>query len=221
MDQTWPGRGRRERLASPSPPPGLSEICLHWSLRPLATLIGSTSSVMSDLYDSATTFHRVLILELLSIVAVIRFISSGQPDPLLGSVLELIKVGLLGACIYAVTTQLRRRCKKNMLLRRLLCRATFLFGSSTEMALTLVLFKQGKVPAAERALVGSVYAKILVIGAICLISGRRIPGQAASGAQATDFFNIIRLLIVGGLLVLSSAPHILSTSIPPWYSQSK
>lgn len=199
----------------------LSEARLHWSLFPLVILISSTISVLNDLYDAATTFHRVLILELLSIVAVIRFMSLREPDPLLGLILEMIKIGLVGGCIYAVTAQLRRRCKTNMLLRRLLCKATFVFGSSTEMALTLMLLRQGNVLGAERVLVGSVYAKILVIGTTCLIPRRHVSAQAASGARATDFSDIVRLLIVGGLLVLSSAPHILSTSVPLYRSQAK
>ena len=221
MDQTWPLRGRRERLTSPPPPSTISEGRSRWGLCPLAILIDPTISIVNDLYDAATTFHRVLVLELLLILAATRFMQSGEPDPLLSLILEMIKIGLVGDCIFAVTAQLRRRCKTNMLLKRLMCKATFVFGSSTEVALTFMLFRQGKVSAAERVLVGSSYAKTLVIGAICLISRRRVPGQSALGARVTGHSDIIRLLIVGGLLVLSSAPHILSKSVPLFRSQAK
>lgn len=153
--------------------------------------------ILNDLYDSATTFHRVLILELVSVLSAIQLMPVTKPDPLLSLILEMIKIGLVGDCIYAVAAQLRRRSEKNLMLRSLLSKATLLFGSSTEVALTLLLLRQSKVPAAERVLVGSVYAKVLVMGAVCLISRRFGPAQSALSMHTADCSDVFRLLMVG------------------------
>lgn len=214
MDQTRPVTGRRRRLTSPPPPWTPVEGRLPWSLCLINSMFSPILYILNDLYDSATTFHRVLILELVSVLSAIQLMPVTKPDPLLSLILEMIKIGLVGDCIYAVAAQLRRRSEKNLMLRSLLSKATLLFGSSTEVALTLLLLRQSKVPAAERVLVGSVYAKVLVMGAVCLISRRFGPAQSALSMHTADCSDVFRLLMVGGMLILSSAPHILSRSRP-------
>lgn len=213
MNQTRPSPSLRRRLISP-PPPGTSTTQLHWALYLLRSFALSSLSAVGEVYHATSTFHRVLVSQLLLTIVAVELMRSVEADPLLSTILGMVKVGLVGDCIFSVVHQLRRRSSSRALLETVLCEAPLLTGSSTELVLTILFIRDETASAAEEFLIGTIYAKLLVIGAMCLVSHGLYLSSSDVTVWPEAWSDVLHLLIIGGILVFASAPQIQSRSVP-------
>ena len=221
MEQEWATTVRRRKNESPPPPVEIyAEDELHWSLSIIRLVAGPLLCVMLDLYNSASLFSRVLIWQLSSIVVAMEYMQQSNPEPLLSALLAMIKMGLVGNCIAAVTLQLRRRAERIPMLGNLLFRTPLLVGSSTEIAMVLVVLNQKGAAATDSFFVGIMYAKLLFVGALCFIFYSIRPAQQRSSLSTANSSDVVQLLFVGGLMVLASAPRIQSRLEPSHLDQT-
>lgn len=222
MDQERPTTVRRRRYVSPPPPlePYTEEDELHWSLSLIRLVTGPVLCVILDLYNSASLFKRVLVWQLSSIVVAMEYMQQNNPEPLLSAILAMTKIGLVGNCIAAVTLQLRRRAERIPMLGNLLFRTPLLVGSSTEIAMVLVVLNQKGAAATDSFFVGIMYAKLLFVGALCFIFYSIRPAQQRSSLSTANSSDVVQLLFVGGLMVLASAPRIQSRLEPSHLDQT-
>lgn len=132
----------------------------------------------------------------------------------------MTKIGLVGNCIAAVTLQLRRRAERIPMLGNLLFRTPLLVGSSTEIAMVLVVLNQKGAAATDSFFVGIMYAKLLFVGALCFIFYSIRPAQQRSSLSTANSSDVVQLLVVGGLMVLASAPRIQSRLEPSHLDQT-
>jgi Ca2+/H+ antiporter len=187
----------------------------HWLLSSLEQLNLSIFTVGENLYKGTSTFHRVLISQVLLAIAAIQILRPSEPDPLLSVILDTLKVGLAADCIFAVTVQLRCRSGSNRFIDFLLYKCPFVVGSFTELAFAVLLFRSGEALVAEQFLVGSIYAKLMAMGGLCLITHGLFWLQPTSSVWKLDRETTIQLLTLTGTLVLASALWIGSKFAPP------
>lgn len=206
MTSTWPLPRRGGRRYS-SPPPAFSNNGRHWSLCWLRELGTSTLTVLEDIYQETSLFHRVLISQLIVVVVAIELLRPNRADPLLSAVLEMIKIGLVADRISAVTLQLRRLFGSSRVLDFLLNKVPLVAGSSTELVLAILIFRNEKLSTAESFLIGSAYAKTLAMGALCLVLHGLCPGLPRVNTWTADWPIVLRLLGSSGVLVFASAPR--------------
>ena len=166
---------------------------------------------MRDLYHATSALHRIVVWQMLLAIIAMRLMGPVKMDPLLLAGLGIIKLGLVGHFIFGVVVQLHRQSRSSSLLTTLLRKAPLLAGSSTELSMAILLLRTNRTVAAEQLFIGSVYAKVLVIGALCLISHGLYLPRPSSGAEMPILSDIIRLLIVGGMLIIASAPRVQGT----------
>ena len=208
-DQQAPDHHRRRKSPPPSTQP-VVEGHSHWSICLVKNIAEPVSCVLQNLYHATSTFHRVVVWQLLLIIVAIEHLPRKDADPLLSVVLRMSKIALVGDGIAAITCQLQRQSEASPFLASLLSKALLLTGSCTEMAMTLVLFNKGDTRAAQEFMTGTIYAKLLFGGAVCTISSVLRPAMLQSSAHWSDSKDTLHLLTIGGLLVLASAPHIQS-----------
>ncbi|PSN59166.1 hypothetical protein BS50DRAFT_641202 [Corynespora cassiicola Philippines] len=158
--------------------------------------------------------HRVVFWRLSLVTAVTWFMLPGPPDPLLAAVLELIKIGLVVDRIVAMAARLRRSHLPGAAAGRLLDSIPLGTVLSTELAVATSALRSEDAPMAQRFLTGSVYAKTLAVGGLCLVLHGLRPERRRAVVDVCDdgWATVVRLLGAGGALVLASAPRIESES---------
>ncbi|KAH8710262.1 hypothetical protein GQ44DRAFT_776633 [Phaeosphaeriaceae sp. PMI808] len=200
-----------------SPPPDYLMDRPIWPLRTLKGVITTILNTLEDLCQDTSPFHRILILQLLMVIAAIELFRLDQADSLLSVFSGLIKVGLVADCSSIVTFHLRRLSASNTILSFLLCNAPLISGSFVELAFTMVVLRGDTPTMANRFLAGSVYAKPLVMGGFCLILHGLRTGFSGAEPRTVESSIIPWVLGVSGVLVLVSAPRIESNR--QWVSQ--
>jgi Ca2+/H+ antiporter len=197
---------RRSRYFSP-PPPGRSNRShgAVGSLKKVATAIAAASH---NTYRETSPFHRLLISQLLVVVVSIGVLKPERADPLLFGFLGLIKIALVADCISIVTLRMRRISSSNKALNSLLYRVPFATGPLVELALATQMLRQSTPSSANRFLIGSIYAKLLLAGGCCLILHGLRCASATVELRSAKVSPVPWLLGVSGALILVSAPQI-------------
>jgi Ca2+/H+ antiporter len=197
---------RRSRYLSPPPP--------LWSDRPygavgfLRKVATAVEAASHNMYRDTSPFHRLLISQLLVVVVSIELLKPDRADPLLLGSLGLIKIALVADCISIATLRMRRISSSNEALNSLLCRVPFATGPFVELALATQMLRQNTPSSANRFLIGSIYAKLLLAGACCLILHGLRCASATVELRSAKVSPVPWLLGVSGALILASAPQI-------------
>lgn len=158
--------------------------------------------------QDTSPFHRVLISQLLVIIVAVELLTSDRDDPLLSLLSGLGKVVLVADCASIVTIHVKRLSASNQPLAYVAYKTSLVTGPFAELALT-VLFLRGTTPStAKRFLIGSVYAKLLAVGALCLVCRGLRTAFPGNDTQAMESPIVLGLLGVAGLTALACAPHI-------------
>lgn len=200
---------RRPRYQSP-PPPFLAERA-HGALGSLRELGTVVLDALEDMCQDTSPFHRVLISQLLVIIVAIELLRPDRDDPLLSLLIGFVKVVLVADCASIITNHIRRLSASNRLLAFLIYRTPLITGPFAELALTVLILRGTTPSTAKRFLIGSVYAKPLVIGALCLVFHGLCTGLPGIKMQTIESPIAPWLIGVAGVTVLVSAPHIEST----------
>ncbi|OAL42521.1 hypothetical protein IQ07DRAFT_637652 [Pyrenochaeta sp. DS3sAY3a] len=206
---------RRSRYQSPPPP--LSAERAHGTLGSLRELGTVVLDALEDMCQDTSPFHRVLISQLLVIIVAIELLRPDQADPSLSLLLGLVKVVLVADCASIVTNRIRRLSASNRLLAFLIYRTPLITGPFAELALAMLILRGSTPSTAKRFLIGSVYAKPLVIGALCLMFHGLCTALPGIKMQTIESPITPWLIGVSGITVLVSAPHIESGR--QWISQ--
>jgi hypothetical protein len=118
--------------------------------------------------------------------------------------LDIVKVGIAADLIFLTTHWMRNQYFSHKVVHFLLTMQTWI-SSTTELVLALLLLKDGRGPAVETFLLGSAYAKPMVIGALSLlVHGVSTGHEARDTTSKRIWFYNIRHLGYGGLLVVAT-----------------
>jgi hypothetical protein len=161
-------------------------------------------TVFTDVYYSLSTLHCVLVSNLVSAAAGIEILRLDRDNPTISVVLETLKIALVADCIFVVTVQLRRRSGTDPTLDFLLAKGPMVIGSSTEIALATSLLQNGDISSSGTFLVGSIYAKLLVLGASCVALSGTLAGRSTTRSRhAAQVTSAWRLALSGGLVCIT------------------
>jgi hypothetical protein len=116
---------------------------------------------------------------------------------------DLLKIVLVADGIKVLTEQLRCRSGSDSILDFLLEKGPLMIGSSSELAVTTLLLKRGETASTETFLIGSTYAKLLVMGASSLVIQCISSGRYLATSRYDEFPSSIWLLAMSGAVVVA------------------
>lgn len=115
--------------------------------------------------------RRILLLQFLVVIAALKIVDPFPVHPLLSTAMRLIALGLVADLISIVALQLRQLPPPHGLLHYLCSSVPFVAGLSAELAIAVLALKCGEGAVAQRLLAGTVHAKLLATGGLCLALG--------------------------------------------------
>jgi hypothetical protein len=139
---------------------------------------------------------------LVLVLVVIESLRIDGSNVSLSIALDVAWLGLTAHWIFLTTHWLRTRYFSHPVVHILLTTMPWAAGSTTDLAVIIRLFTEGEIPAVETFLLGSAYAKPLVLGALCLILQGVWPSENSDAAGDIDS-GIVQVLWYTGMLVVA------------------
>jgi hypothetical protein len=161
-----------------------------------------------DICQDTSAFHRILLSQLLVVTAAVELLRPDQTDHVLSVLLGVVKLALIVDCISIVTHHLIQLSVSNKVLDFVLYRTPLVTGPLSELALAMLMLKDGATSTAKNFLIGCVYVKPLLAGALCLGFYGPRPGSPGIQSQTTELPILSQFFLVGGVLVMVSAPTV-------------
>jgi hypothetical protein len=191
-----------------SPPPPSPTTQMRGSLYLLEELGKPVLCALIDICQDISAFHRILFSQLLVVTAAVELLRPDQTDHVLSVLLGVVKLALIVDCISIVTHHLIQLSVSNKVLDFVLYRTPLVTGPLSELALAMLMLKDGATSTAKNFLIGCVYVKPLLAGALCLGFYGPRPGSPGIQSQTTELPIVSQFFLVGGVLVMVSAPTV-------------
>lgn len=185
-------------------------------------LVAATWNALEESYQTISLTYGKEVILLVLTVAVIKFSGDSRDDSQQAAISVLIRLGLVVYSATATSLHLERRSVERQPVKQqsverqsafrpastpLVNGVHIVTGFVTELALA-VLPGHDRSQATQDFLVGAVYAKLLVVGALCLLSSGQHSEVRGSGITTTRLRNVCVLLATGGAFVLALPSHI-------------
>jgi hypothetical protein len=175
-----------------------------------------------------STLHRILFCYLGVVTMVVEWLRLDRADTLLSISLGVVKLAVVVDCILVVTHHLTRLSASNRVLAIVVYQMPFVTGPLSEFELTRLMLTDNATSAANTFLVGCVYVKPLVAGALCLALHGLHTGGSGMQRQATDLLDVSKVFLRSGPLMVLSTYGLGLESLPmltaaagdsPWLSR--
>jgi Ca2+/H+ antiporter len=153
------------------------------------------------LVSRPSILHCKILCFLIGCVLSVQSLRPDYSDVSLSVALDTIKIGIAADLIFLTTNWIKIRYFSHKVVRFLLT----MISSTTEVVLAFLLLNDGRVPEVETFLLGSAYAKPMVVGALSLLVHGVSIGLEPRNATSHIWFHNIRHLGYGGLLVVVAA----------------
>lgn len=176
-------------------------------IKELGTIVWS---VWQDIFGDISPFRRVLFTQMLVIIVSIELLRPDRTDLRLSILLGLVKIGLVADCTSIVILRIRRLSNSNRTLALLLHKAPFVTAPFMELAVVIITIKRDSPSSANRYLIGSIYAKALIIGAMSFVLHGLRPGLSGAGMRVVDSPTVFQLVRLSAVLFLAAVPRIRS-----------
>lgn len=163
--------------------------------------------VLKDMYQDMAPLRRIVVGQLIVVTVVVECIGAGRDDPLCAAALGVICLGLMANFASVITLYLRRQSTSNRVLAFFMDKLPVVTGPVTELALAVPL-RHDQSSATHRFLAGTVYAKLLAIGALCLLCRGQQTGVLKDRGRTMELHNICGFLATSGAFVLALPPRI-------------
>jgi Ca2+/H+ antiporter len=173
-----------------------------------------------------STLHVILLCYSV-VLTIVEWLRLDRADTLLSISLGVVKLAVVVDCIFVVTHYLTRLSTSHRMLGIILYQTPFVTGPLFEFELTRLMLKDNATAAANTFLVGCVYVKPLVAGALCLGLHGLHTGRPRMQLQATNLFHVSEFFLRSGLLLMVYAYGFGFQSLPmpaavagnsPWLS---
>jgi hypothetical protein len=128
--------------------------------------------------------------------------------------LGVVKLAVVVDCILVVTHHLTRLSASNRMLAIVVYQMPFVTGPLSEFELTRLMLTDNATSAANTFLVGCVYVKPLVAGALCLALYGLHTGGPGMQRRATDLFDVSKVFLRSVPLTVLSAYGLGLESLP-------
>jgi Ca2+/H+ antiporter len=199
---------RRPRYTSPPPPHLLDRSRgILDALRQTGTVVLST---MQEIHEDILPFHRVVISQLLVIIIAVELLRPDRLDLWLSVLLGLVKIGLVADCTSIVALRMRQISDSSGTIGLTPYKVPLVTAPFMELALVMLMLRQDHPSTANRFLVGSIYAKPMVIGALCLLLDGIRTGMPRIQMRSVESATVFRLLALSGVLFLAPFPRVQS-----------
>ncbi|KAF2022612.1 hypothetical protein EK21DRAFT_95571 [Setomelanomma holmii] len=150
-------------------------------------------------------YHHQILLFLIAAVSVVEFLRPHRSDVKLSIALDLVTLGILASAISNTTLWLKNQYSSHFMVHLLLNDMPWIAVSSTEMALIIRLLEDKKAPKVGVFLLGSAYAKLLMVGPLSLLVQVAWPDLLHTNTSENIKPRTIQLLGYSGALVLACA----------------
>jgi hypothetical protein len=169
---------------------------------------GSEYLTVNEMALNTSGNYCILMMYLVVAITAIEYMRPDRNNIVLSLAIDVTKVGIVGCFLFHITHLLRHRSTSRPFLQFFLEKMPLVVGSSTELLVAVGLFKSGKASSAGAFVIGSAYAKPLVIGALYLVSQGIRTRQPRINTLDGTRSSTIRYLAYGGLLLFASATKI-------------
>jgi hypothetical protein len=174
-----------------------------------------------------STLHLILLCYSVVLTMVVEWLRLDRTDTLLSISLGVVKLAVVVDCVFVVTHHLTRLSVSNRKLAILLYQTPFATGPLSEFELARLMLKDNDTAMANAVLVGCVYVKPLVAGALCLGLHGLHAGGPRTQPRATNRFPLPEYFLRSGLVLIVYAYGLGFRSLPmpaavvgnsPWLS---
>ncbi|KAI0573475.1 hypothetical protein Alg130_10079 [Pyrenophora tritici-repentis] len=159
---------------------------------------------LKDMLQDMSVLHRILFSYLLFLTTAAELLRPDRTDTYLSVSLGLVKFALVVDCILVVTRHLTRLSASNRMLAIVVYQMPFVTGPLSEFELARLMLTDNATSAANTFLVGCVYVKPLVAGALCLALYGLHTGWSGTQPQATDLPIASLIFLQSGVLMMVS-----------------
>ncbi|EOA85881.1 uncharacterized protein SETTUDRAFT_28838 [Exserohilum turcica Et28A] len=150
---------------------------------------------LEDMLEEISTVHRILLCYSVAISVAIEWLRLNHEDTLLSIFVEMVQFAVVVDCILIITYHLMHLSASNRMLATVVYQTPLVTGPLAEFELTRLMLMENATTAANIFLVGCMYAKPLVAGALCLVLHNLYIGGPGMQPHANILTNVSKVFL--------------------------